>query len=448
MAGPRLIEVAPGVLVATSRFMTTNTTVLASRRDALVIDPGVHLDELESLAVELLGRRLDPAGGFSTHAHWDHVLWHPDLGDVPRWASKATVQDAVVHHHENVDQAEAIVELADERLGTALVPVEGSLPWDGPDAVLVTHDAHAPGHTAVHVPELGLLVAGDMGSDIEVPLLTHGVPGPEALLAHHEGLDRLAALQRVDLVVTGHGHVCDGAMWRRRVDADRRYLDDIAAGRPTDDTRLIEPWLVDADAGMRASLGKRAWRDWVRGLPAPGGTGTAAVRDALAAFLGTRPGFVAAYLPLPGEVDLGELLASARQDRPITRLPGHATVLADVVALPYLEEDGTVTWRSDEGERERNDLGFDQPEDHLPMVDPFDFDVVLVPGRLFDRHGVRLGRGGGHYDRLLPRLRPGAAVIGVTVEERIVPRLPTERHDRPMTHLATEAGVRAVPSAP
>jgi 5-formyltetrahydrofolate cyclo-ligase len=32
----------------------------------------------------------------------------------------------------------------------------------------------------------------------------------------------------------------------------------------------------------------------------------------------------------------------------------------------------------------------------------------------------------------------------VTVEERVVPRLPTERHDAPMTHLATRSGVRAV----
>lgn len=447
MAGTRLTEVAPGVLVATSRFMATSTVVIASGRDALVVDPGVHVDELRSLAVELLGRRLEPVGGFATHAHWDHVLWHRDLGEVPRWASPAAVGDGIAHHHELVDQAEAVVELDDDRLGLALRPARGALPWDGPDAVLVTHDAHAVGHTALHLPELGVLVAGDMGSDIEVPLLEHGVPGPQALLAYHDGLERLAALDRVDVVVTGHGHVCDGPMWRRRLDADRRYLDDVAAGRPSDDTRLAEQWLVDADAGMRASLTKRAWRDWVRGVDPPAATATAAVLDGLATFLGTRPGFVGAYLPLPGEVDLDGLVSSARQERPLTRLPGHATVLADVVALPRLEEDGTVTWRSDEGERERHQLGFDQPEDHLPHVDPFDFDVLLVPGRLFDRHGVRLGRGGGHYDRLLPRLRPGAATVGVTVDARIVPRLPSEPHDRAMTHLATESGVRSAPLA-
>ena len=429
MPGNRLDEVAPGVLVATSRFMATNTVVVVHGRDALLVDPGVHLDELEALAGELLARRIQPVGGFATHAHWDHVLWHRDLGDVPRWASPATVTEGIAHHHELVDQAEAVVELDDERLGLSLTPVEGALPWSGPEAVPVSHDAHATGHAALHLPALGLLVAGDMGSDIEVPLLEHGVPGPQALLAHHEGLERLAALAPVDLVVTGHGHVCDGAMWRRRLDADRRYLDDIAAGRPTADTRLVEAWLIDADAGMRASLTKPRWREWARTRTPPGGPDVVAVRSGLADFLGDRPGVVAAYLPLPGEVDLAATLE--RLD-------------ADAVALPRMEDDGTLTWRIDEGDRERHGLGFEQPADDRAHVDPAAFDVLLVPGRLFDRHGIRLGRGGGHYDRLLPRLRPGAAVVGVTVDERIVPRLPTEHHDRPMTHLATQSGVRAV----
>lgn len=428
MPGNRLEEVAPGVLVATSRFMATNTVVVVHGRDALLVDPGVHLDELESLAGELLARRLQPVGGFATHAHWDHVLWHRGLGDVPRWASSATVTEGIAHHHELVDQAEAVVELDDERLGLSLTPVKGALPWTGPEAVPICHDAHATGHAALHLPELGLLVAGDMGSDIEVPLLEHGVPGPQALLAYHEGLERLAALAPVDLVVTGHGHVCDGAMWRRRLDADRRYLDDIAAGRPTDDTRLVEPWLEDADAGMRASLTKREWRVWARALASPDETASAAVREGITTFLGRRPGVVAAYVPLPGEVDLAGLL----------------DIGADVIALPCMEPDGTVSWRRDEGRRQRNRLGFDQPSADLPVVDPVDFDLLLVPGRLFDHHGIRLGRGGGHYDRLLPRLRPGAAVVGVTVDERIVPRLPTDQHDRPMTHLATQSGVRAV----
>jgi hydroxyacylglutathione hydrolase len=418
-----LHEVAPGVLVGTSRFMVTNTVVVTSGGRALVVDPGVHDDELEAIGIDLLHRRRRPEAGFATHAHWDHVLWHEALGDVPRYATRQTVVDAASHRVELVEEAEAVAEV-DLRRFAVLQGVDGTVvPWSGPEAHVIEHDAHAAGQAALHLPELGLLVAGDMGSDVEVPLLTHGIPGPEALLAHHEALDRLAALTSVDVVVPGHGHPCDGAAWRRRLDADRRYLDDLAAGHDTD-ARLVEPWLVDADQAMRATLTKAAWRRWVRELPPPAETD--AVRAGLRSFLGARPGAVAAYEALPGEVDLTALLRG----------------LDATVALPRI--DGTaVTWHLDDGRGEPHPFGMRQPAADAPAVDPDDLDVVLVPGRLFDRHGTRLGRGGGHYDRLLPGLRPGVPAVGVTVEARVVPRLPTEAHDAPMTHLATELGVRA-----
>lgn len=157
-----------------------------------------------------------------------------------------------------------------------------------------------------------------------------------------------------------------------------------------------------------ADAPKAEWRRWVRGLRPP--AGEADVRRHLADLLGDRPGVVAAYEVLPGEVDLAALL-----DR------------LDAVALPRLAGD-ELSWH----------LGDGAP------VAPDRLDVVLVPGRLFDRRGIRLGRGGGHYDRLLPRLRPGVPVIGVTVDERIVDQLPAEPHDVPMTHLATESGVTRV----
>jgi 5-formyltetrahydrofolate cyclo-ligase len=137
---------------------------------------------------------------------------------------------------------------------------------------------------------------------------------------------------------------------------------------------------------------------------------------------------VAAYEALPGEVDLSPLLAALEH-----------------VALPRIDGD-VVTWHRDDGRGEPHRFGMRQPPADAPAVEPSELDVVLVPGRAFDRYGTRLGRGGGHYDRLLPRLRPGVAVIGVTVDERVVPGLPTEAHDAPMTHLATQTGVRAVRS--
>lgn len=65
-------------------------------------------------------------------------------------------------------------------------------------------------------------------------------------------------------------------------------------------------------------------------------------------------------------------------------------------------------------------------------VDPGRLDVVVVPGLAFTPGGGRLGRGGGHYDRLLARLSPGCLTVGVAAAEQIVERLPLAEHDRPV----------------
>ncbi|MDF2667247.1 MAG: Zn-dependent hydrolase, including glyoxylase, partial [Microbacterium sp.] len=79
-----LRAIAPGVLVRTSRVMQTNTTVVMTDGRALLIDPAWLPDELAVLAGELREREITVAEGFATHAHHDHVLWHPEFGDVPR----------------------------------------------------------------------------------------------------------------------------------------------------------------------------------------------------------------------------------------------------------------------------------------------------------------------------------------------------------------------------
>ena len=71
-----------------------------------------------------------------------------------------------------------------------------------------------------------------------------------------------------------------------------------------------------------------------------------------------------------------------------------------------------------------------------------DLDAVLVPGLAFDLAGHRLGRGGGHYDRFLIRLRPDCLRIGVCFEGQVVPAVPTDPWDQALDALATEAGVR------
>jgi 5-formyltetrahydrofolate cyclo-ligase len=64
-------------------------------------------------------------------------------------------------------------------------------------------------------------------------------------------------------------------------------------------------------------------------------------------------------------------------------------------------------------------------------------DVVLVPALAVDRRGVRLGRGGGHYDRSLPLAASAAPRVAVIRDDEWVQRLPDELHDMRMTAVVT-----------
>ncbi len=63
-------------------------------------------------------------------------------------------------------------------------------------------------------------------------------------------------------------------------------------------------------------------------------------------------------------------------------------------------------------------------------------ELILVPGRAFDSHGGRLGRGGGHYDRLLARWHQSVR-IGVGFREQKVRRVPVDQHDIRMDAVIT-----------
>jgi hydroxyacylglutathione hydrolase len=240
----RLREIAPGVLVATGQQYTTTSTVVAGGAGGcLVVDPAVSVAEVAGLAADLAAAGLTPVAGFSTHPHWDHVLWSQDLGPaVPRYASQQAVR---VAGRERAGLISGVQESApghDLELFGRLTPLAGdTIPWDGPAARVIVHDGHAPGHGAVFLPDTGVLLAGDMLSDIEIPILDFDEPGQ--LGSYRAALDRLGAVEGVRWLVPGHGHVTDAAGFRQRLAADRRYLDQLTAGRPFDDPRLTADWL-------------------------------------------------------------------------------------------------------------------------------------------------------------------------------------------------------------
>src|SRR6266511_1118158 len=93
---PVLRQVAEGVLIHESEFCQSNAVVVHGRAGVLLIDPGVHGYEIACLANDLRELGQPVVAGFSTHPHWDHLLWHARLGAAPRYGTArcaATVRD-------------------------------------------------------------------------------------------------------------------------------------------------------------------------------------------------------------------------------------------------------------------------------------------------------------------------------------------------------------------
>ena len=82
-----LRTIADGVHVHESEFLMSNAVVIDGGGGVLLVDPGITERELAGLAAEIRDRGLPVVAAFSTHPDWDHVLWHPDLGDAPRYGT-------------------------------------------------------------------------------------------------------------------------------------------------------------------------------------------------------------------------------------------------------------------------------------------------------------------------------------------------------------------------
>jgi hydroxyacylglutathione hydrolase len=240
----RLSEIVPGILVATGELYVTNTTAVAAPGGSLLIDPAVTPGEVRLLAADLAAAGLLPRAGFATHAHWDHVLWCRELGAVPRFATAAAARAADRDRASMISAVQAAAPGHEFEVFGRLRPLEAGqdeLAWDGPRARVLAHNGHAPGHAAIFLPDAGVLAAGDMCSDIEVPLLDLEATDP--LGDYRAGLELLAGLSGVRLVIPGHGSVGDATAFRARVAADISYLDALERGEDAADPRLTLDWL-------------------------------------------------------------------------------------------------------------------------------------------------------------------------------------------------------------
>ena len=236
-----LLEIADGVLVRQSTFCRTNAVVVRGTEGVIVIDPGVDGSDLDELVDDIaaLGRRV--TCGFATHPHWDHLLWHPAWGPVPRYGTARCVEVAQERQDDSRSKAERLAPgVRLDLIGALAVLPPGAdrIAWDGPELTLIEHQAHAPGHAAIFMKAANVLVAGDMLSDVEVPLLDLDTADP--LADYRAGLDRLASvlIEHRPVVVPGHGSVASGDAAADRLAADRAYLAELSAGRVPRDERV------------------------------------------------------------------------------------------------------------------------------------------------------------------------------------------------------------------
>lgn len=134
---------------------------------------------------------------------------------------------------------------------------------------------------------------------------------------------------------------------------------------------------------------------------------------------------VAAYRAQPGEVRLEPLL------RAVTRRGGRVCV----PAYEAEKQQYAWAWWTPHAEEKAGRYGIIEPA-RPRRADPANVDLVLVPGLAFDAAGRRLGRGGGHFDRLLARTAGMRA--GVAFEVQMVWRVPAVRHDVNMDAVITD----------
>jgi glyoxylase-like metal-dependent hydrolase (beta-lactamase superfamily II) len=257
-----LKQVAEGVLVHQSEFIQSNAVVVQGRAGVLLIDPGITGDEMVALADDLRELGQPVVAGFSTHPDWDHVLWHAKLGEAPRYGTArcaASIRDLLSNADWKAQVAEVLPpEYAEEipvddlfgRI-TGLPAETARIPWEGPQVRIIEHQAHAQGHAALFIEERGVLVAGDMLSDILIPFLDLEAADPiKDYLAALRLLEGVA--DDVDVLIPGHGSVGGADQVRVRIDQDRAYVQALHDGAVPDDARV----------GPSATFGK----DWLPGV--------------------------------------------------------------------------------------------------------------------------------------------------------------------------------------
>ncbi len=161
-----------------------------------------------------------------------------------------------------------------------------------------------------------------------------------------------------------------------------------------------------------------------------GDAGRAPLEQALASNLTAllaRAAVVGGYAPMGSEISPLVAMEEARAVGAIVAFPAF-----DHPAKPFRFRAGDPL--------QPGPFGMMQPSPRAPVVEP---DLILVPLVAIDRSGSRLGRGKGHYDAALARLRKGGAkLVGVGWDSQLLDDpIPTDDWDIPLDGFASPAGL-------
>jgi glyoxylase-like metal-dependent hydrolase (beta-lactamase superfamily II) len=275
-----LKQVAEGVLIHESECIQSNAVGVQGRAGVLLIDPGITGDEIVAIADDLRKLGQPVVAGFSTHPHWDHLLWHAKLGEAPRYGTARCAADITAFLSNPSWKDDVAEELPPEVAGEVPLDLLGlitglpagttQIPWDGPKVRIIEHQAHAPGHAALLIEERRALVVGDMLSDVLIPMLDLNAADPiEDYLTALRLLEGVA--DDVDVLIPGHGSIGRADQVRPRIDQDRAYVLALPEGHVPSDPRVgpsAKPgweWVSDVHNGQAQRLAERNERGGTRG---------------------------------------------------------------------------------------------------------------------------------------------------------------------------------------
>lgn len=274
-----LRQVTEGVLTHESAFLQSNAVVVQGKAGVLLIDPGITSDEMAALANDLHELGQPVVAGFSTHPHWDHLLWHAKFGEAPRYGTArcaADIKDLLSQADWKAQVAEVLPPDIGDQIPldnlfgqiTGLPAKTTQIPWDGPEVRIIEHQGHAPGHVALFIKERGVLVAGDLLSDVLIPFLDLEAADPiEDYLAALRLLESVA--DDVKVFIPGHGSIGGADQVRARIEQDRAYVQALRDGGGSDDPRLSAPlnkdWLPGVHGWQLQQIAQKREHDGTPG---------------------------------------------------------------------------------------------------------------------------------------------------------------------------------------